>query len=412
MSFSVLRARGLRAATRSIGVKPLRSTLPTIRSLQTDADKSSPMHDLPESGSEHFKVQLHPESFHSYRCDAPATETTVTKDELIDMYQWMVQMRRMEQAADALYKQKLIRGFCHLAIGQEAVSVGMEKAIDQDDKVITSYRCHTFAVLRGGSIKGVIAELMGRKDGMSEGKGGSMHIFTPSFFGGNGIVGAQVPVGAGIALAQKYQKKKTATFALYGDGASNQGQVFEAYNMAKLWNLPCVFVCENNKYGMGTSAERSSQNTQFFTRGDQIPGLQVNGMDILAVREATRWAKEWVTSGKGPLVVEFVTYRYGGHSMSDPGTTYRTRDEVQQMRSEKDAIAGLKKYILDWGVTDEASLKAIDKKAKEDVDIAVEEAKKSPVPDLVEFWKDIYYKGTEPPYMRGREKEEVHFYEK
>jgi len=276
--------------------------------------------------------------------------------------------------------------------------------------VITSYRCHTFAVLRGGTIKGVLAELMGRQDGMSFGKGGSMHIFTPSFFGGNGIVGAQVPVGAGIALAQKYLKKKTVTFALYGDGASNQGQVFEAYNMAKLWNLPCVFVCENNKYGMGTSAERSSQNTEFFTRGDKIPGLQVNGMDILACKQAVAWAKEWTTSGKGPLVMEFVTYRYGGHSMSDPGTTYRTREEIQQMRSEKDAIAGLKKYILEWNVADEPTLKSIDKKAKEEIETAVEEAKKSPFPDLKDFWTDIYYKGTEPPFMRGREKEEIHFY--
>ncbi|KAL0247499.1 pyruvate dehydrogenase (acetyl-transferring) E1 component, alpha subunit [Cryptococcus deuterogattii 99/473] len=411
MSFS-LRARGLRAATRSIGVKPLRSTLPQVRYVQIDADKSSPMHELPSSGSEPFKVQLHADSFHSYRCDAPPPETTVTKDELVSMYHTMVQMRRMEQAADALYKQKLIRGFCHLAIGQEAVSVGMETAIDDKDRVITSYRCHTFAVLRGGTIKGVLAELMGRKDGMSFGKGGSMHIFTPTFFGGNGIVGAQVPVGAGVALAQKYNKEKAATFALYGDGASNQGQVFEAFNMAKLWNLPCVFVCENNKYGMGTSAERSSMNTQFFTRGDKIPGLQVNGMDILAVREATKWAKDWVTSGKGPLLMEFVTYRYGGHSMSDPGTTYRTREEVQQMRSSQDAIAGLKKYILEWGVTDEASLKAIDKSAKEEVDAAVEEAKKSPFPDQVEFWSDIYYKGSEPTHMRGREKEEVHYYNK
>ncbi|WVW79022.1 pyruvate dehydrogenase (acetyl-transferring) E1 component, alpha subunit [Kwoniella bestiolae CBS 10118] len=410
MAFSLLRSRGLRAATRSAGVRPVRSTLPAMRFLQTDADKSSPAEELPESGDKPFTVALHGESFHSYRCDAPSNEISITKDELVKMYTTMVQMRRMEQAADALYKQKMIRGFCHLAIGQEAVSVGMEHAIDGDDRVITSYRCHTFAVLRGGTIKGVIAELMGRVDGMSYGKGGSMHIFTPSFFGGNGIVGAQVPVGAGIALAQKYMKKKTATFALYGDGASNQGQVFEAYNMAKLWNLPCVFVCENNKYGMGTSAERSSMNTEFFTRGDKIPGLQVNGMDILAVKKATAWAKEWVTSGKGPLVVEFVTYRYGGHSMSDPGTTYRTRDEVQQMRSEKDAIAGLKRYILEWGVTDEASLKAIDKKAKEEVDAAVEEAKKSPFPDVETFWTDIYYKGTAPPMMRGREKEEYHVY--
>jgi len=319
-------------------------------------------------------------------------------------------MRRMEQAADALYKAKLIRGFCHLAIGQEAVAVGMESAINQDDRVITAYRCHPFAVLRGGTILGVIAELMGRQAGMSNGKGGSMHMFTPSFFGGNGIVGAQVPVGAGIAFAQKYLKKKTVTFAMYGDGASNQGQVFEAYNMAKLWNLPCVFVCENNKYGMGTSAERSSQNTQYFTRGDQIAGLQVNGMDILAVHQASKFAKEWATSGKGPLLLEFVTYRYGGHSMSDPGTTYRTREEIQQMRSTKDAIAGLKRYLLEWNVIDEASLKAIDKAAKEEVDAAVAEAKESPMPDLKDFWTDIYYKGTEPPYMRGREKEEFHLY--
>ncbi|WWC58930.1 pyruvate dehydrogenase (acetyl-transferring) E1 component, alpha subunit [Kwoniella dejecticola CBS 10117] len=412
MSFSMLRSRGLRAAARSAGVKPVRSTLPAMRFLQTDADKSSPAESLPDAGDKPFTVALHGESFHSYRCDAPSNEISITKDELVQMYTTMVKMRRMEQAADALYKQKMIRGFCHLAIGQEAVSVGMEHAIDGDDRVITSYRCHTFAVLRGGTVKGVIAELMGRVDGMSYGKGGSMHIFTPSFFGGNGIVGAQVPVGAGIALAQKYLKKKSATFALYGDGASNQGQVFESYNMAKLWNLPCVFVCENNKYGMGTSAERSSMNTDFFTRGDKIPGLQVNGMDILAVKKATAWAKEWVTSGKGPLVVEFVTYRYGGHSMSDPGTTYRTRDEVQQMRSEKDAIAGLKRYILEWGVTDEASLKAIDKNAKEEVDVAVEEAKKSPFPDVKTFWTDIYYKGTEPPMMRGREKEEFHVYHK
>ncbi|KAK4684089.1 pyruvate dehydrogenase E1 component alpha subunit, partial [Tremellales sp. Uapishka_1] len=390
--------------------KPLRSTLPQMRFLQTDADKSEPLSELPEKGDQTFPVQLHADSFHSYRCDAPSLEVDVTKDMLIDMYQKMVSMRRMEQAADALYKAKLIRGFCHLTIGQEAVSVGMESAIDGNDKVITSYRCHPFAVLRGGTIVSVLAELMGRQAGISNGKGGSMHMFTPSFFGGNGIVGAQVPVGAGLAFAQKYLKHKSATFAMYGDGASNQGQVFESYNMAKLWNLPCVFVCENNKYGMGTSAERSSANTQYFTRGDLIAGLQVNAMDILAVHQAIKFAKEWTTSGKGPLVLELVTYRYGGHSMSDPGTTYRTRDEIQQMRSTKDAIAGLKRYILDWGVTDEASLKAIDKAAKDEVDVAVEEAKKSPQPDLKDFWTDIYYKGTEPPFMRGREKEEVHHY--
>lgn len=197
--------------------------------------------------------------------------------------------------------------------------------------MITAYRCHPFAVLRGGSVKGVIAELLGRQGGMSHGKGGSMHIFTKSFFGGNGIVGAQVPLGAGIAFAAKYLNHPTATYAMYGDGASNQGQVFEAFNMvrpinfsctkvspelhqAKLWDLPCVFVCENNKYGMGTSAERSSSNTEYFTRGDKIPGIQANGMDIIAVKQAVKHTRDWVTSGKGPILLEFVTYRYGGHS--------------------------------------------------------------------------------------------------
>jgi pyruvate dehydrogenase E1 component alpha subunit len=334
----------------------------------------------------------------------------VTKDQLLTMYKQMQTMRRMEMAADALYKAKLIRGFCHLAIGQEAVSVGLEHGITPEDRVITAYRCHPFAVMRGGTIKGVIGELLGRQAGMSNGKGGSMHIFTPSFFGGNGIVGAQVPVGAGIAFAQKYLDKKTATFAMYGDGASNQGQVFEAYNMAKLWDLPCIFVCENNKYGMGTSAERSSSNTEYFTRGDKIPGLQVNGMDIIATTQAVKFARKWAVEGNGPLVLEFVTYRYGGHSMSDPGTTYRTREEVQRMRSTQDPIRGLQRYIEEWGLSSEQDLKQLDKDAKAEVDAAVEEAKASPEPLEKDLWTDIYYKGTEPAYMRGREREEVHHY--
>ncbi|CAK5272035.1 unnamed protein product [Mycena citricolor] len=380
------------------------------RAIQTSADTTQ-LHETPSDLSKPFKVKLHDDSFRGYNVETPDLDVEVTKDQLLGMYKQMTTMRRMEMAADALYKAKLIRGFCHLAIGQEAVSVGMEAGITADDRVITSYRCHPFAVLRGGTIKGVIAELLGRQDGMSRGKGGSMHIFTPSFFGGNGIVGAQVPLGAGIALAQQYLGKDTATFALYGDGASNQGQVFEAYNMAKLWNLPCVFVCENNKYGMGTSAERSSSNTEYYTRGDKIPGLQVNGMDIIASLQAVRWARKYVAEDKrGPLVMEFVTYRYGGHSMSDPGTTYRTREEVQRMRSTQDPIRGLQRYIEEWGLATEQELKQIDKDAKAEVDVAVEEAKKSPEPTLKDFWTDIYYEGTEPPFMRGREREEVHYY--
>jgi pyruvate dehydrogenase E1 component alpha subunit len=246
---------------------------------------------------------------------------------------------------------------------------------------------------------------------MSNGKGGSMHIFTPSFFGGNGIVGAQVPVGAGAAFAQKYMGEKHCTFALYGDGASNQGQVFEAFNMAKLWNLPTIFVCENNKYGMGTSAERSSSNTEYYTRGDKIPGLQVNGMDIIATLQAVKYARNWaVDQEKGPLLLEFVTYRYGGHSMSDPGTTYRTREEVQRMRSTQDPIRGLQRYIEEWGVASEQDLKALDKEAKAEVDAAVEVAKASPEPNASDLWTDIYYKGTEPPFMRGRDRDEIHRY--
>jgi pyruvate dehydrogenase E1 component alpha subunit len=376
--------------------------------LQTAADSTEPLEQ--PTASNPFRVKLHEESFHTYNCEAPELEVEVDKQMLLRMYSDMTTMRRMEMAADALYKAKLIRGFCHLAIGQEAVAVGMEQAITKEDLVITSYRCHPFTVLRGGTITGVLAELLGRQAGISNGKGGSMHMFTPNFFGGNGIVGAQVPLGAGLAFAAKYQNKKIASFAMYGDGASNQGQVFEAYNMAKLWDLPCVFVCENNKYGMGTSAERSSMNTEYFKRGDKIPGLQVNGMDILSVLQGTRYARKWVTEGKGPLLMEFVTYRYGGHSMSDPGTTYRTREEIQRMRSTQDPIRGLMRYIEDWGLATEEDLKKLDKEAKETVDKAVEEAKASPEPELKELWTDIYYKGTEPPYMRGREREEVHYY--
>ncbi|KAG0227471.1 alpha subunit of pyruvate dehydrogenase [Actinomortierella wolfii] len=351
-------------------------------------------------------ITLHPKSFESYKCETPSLELTLKKEDLLHMYNSMVTMRRMEMASDALYKAKLIRGFCHLCTGQEAVAVGMETALTEKDKIITAYRCHGFTYMRGGSITSILAELLGRKAGISEGKGGSMHMFTPNFFGGNGIVGAQVPLGAGIAFAQKYLGEKAATFALYGDGASNQGQVFEAYNMAKLWDLPCVFVCENNRYGMGTAASRSSANTSYFTRGDYIPGVKVNGMDVLAVHQAVAYAKEWTISGKGPLLLEMETYRYGGHSMSDPGTTYRTREEIQHMRSNNDPITGLKQRMLELGVVTEEELKAVDKAARAEVDKAVEEAKSSPEPNVDQLFTQIYLKGTEIPYIRGREPEE------
>ena len=228
-----------------------------------------------------------------------------------------------------------------------------------------------------------------------------MHIFANNFYGGNGIVGAQVPVGAGVALAQQYAGKKNMTFSLYGDGASNQGQVFEAYNMAKLWNLPVTFVCENNKYGMGTSINRSSASTKYYTRGDYIPGIRVNGMDVLAVREACKYAREWNVSGKGPMVMEMVTYRYGGHSMSDPGTTYRTREEIQHMRSTRDCITGLKNHILGANFATEEELKNIDKDIKKEIDAAVVESEKAAEPSIKELYTDIFVTGSEQPFIRG-----------
>jgi len=241
-----------------------------------------------------------------------------------------------------------------------------------------------------------------------------MHMFTKGFFGGNGIVGAQVPVGAGIGFAMKYMDRPNVTFSLYGDGASNQGQVFEAYNMAKLWDLPVVFCCENNHYGMGTSAARSSATVEYFKRGQYIPGLRVNGMDVLAVKQACAFAKEYTTSGKGPLVMEFVTYRYGGHSMSDPGTTYRSREEVDRMRSTNDPIEGLKKKLLDWEIIDEAGLREIERETRKYVDSEVAAAEESPVPDNTRdtLFKDIYVPGSEPEWMRGRTVEETYYYKK
>ncbi|KZT08843.1 mitochondrial pyruvate dehydrogenase E1 component beta subunit [Laetiporus sulphureus 93-53] len=379
---------------------------PLVRALQTAADTTQLKEEA--SHSEPFMVTLHEESFHGFKTDPPTRDLEVTKDGLLKMYKLMSTMRRMEQAADALYKQKLIRGFCHLAIGQEAVSVGMTHVLTPQDNIISAYRTHPFAVLRGGSVFALISELLGRKTGISKGKGGSMHVFTESFQGGHGIVGAQVPLGAGLAFAAKYLEKPIATYTMYGDGASNQGQVFEAFNMAKLWNLPCVFVCENNKYGMGTSAERSSSNTQYYTRGDQIPGIQANGMDVLAVVKAVEHTKQWVLDGKGPIILEFVTYRYGGHSMSDPGTSYRTREEIQRVRSTNDPIRGLQSYLADWGLATEEGLKKLDKDAKAEVDAAVEEAKKAPFPPDSDLWASVYAEGHEPPFLRGREREEGH----
>lgn len=391
----------LRQASRLFATKRVAAFTP-MRALSTS---------MPRFSSEKLTITLPETSFEMYNCEKPSLDVEVSKEELLDMYTKMTTMRRMEMTADGLYKAKKIRGFCHLCNGQEAVSVGMEAAITNTDHVITAYRCHGFTYLRGGTIESILAELMGRSTGISKGKGGSMHMFAESFYGGNGIVGAQVPLGAGVAFSQKYLGNPSVTFALYGDGASNQGQVFEAFNMAKLWDLPCVFVCENNKYGMGTSDKRSSASTEYFKRGDYIPGIKVNGMDVLSVYKACQWAKEWTTSGKGPLVMELATYRYGGHSMSDPGTTYRTREEIQHMRSTSDPITGMKHILIENGVATEADLKAIDKEARKVVDEALKKAEAAPEPSLSSFHTHIYQAGSEPSkVVRGREPNELYYY--
>jgi len=386
----------------------------TRRTVTTDAASShAEKADVPTEDDKPFQVKLSDESFETYELDPPPYTLDTTKAELKRMYYDMVSIRRMEMAADRLYKEKKIRGFCHLSTGQEAVAVGIEHAITKEDAIITAYRCHGFALMRGGTVKSIIGELLGRREGIAYGKGGSMHMFATGFYGGNGIVGAQVPVGAGIAFAHQYNDQKTATIVLYGDGASNQGQVFEAFNMAKLWNLPVLFGCENNKYGMGTSAARSSALTDYYKRGQYIPGLKINAMDVLAVKAAVQYGKEYTANGNGPLVFEYVTYRYGGHSMSDPGTTYRTREEIQRMRSTNDPIAGLKQKILDWEVCTEDELKTIDKEARQFVDKEVAEAEQMapPEPTPKILFEDIYVRGSEPEFIRGRTPDETYYYQ-
>jgi pyruvate dehydrogenase E1 component alpha subunit len=305
----------------------------------------------------------------------------------------MLLIRRFEEKAGQLYGMGLIGGFCHLYIGQEAVVVGLEAAAEEGDKRITSYRDHGHMLACGMDAGGVMAELTGREGGLSKGKGGSMHMFSKEkhFYGGHGIVGAQVPLGAGLAFADKYQDNGRVTFTYFGDGASNQGQVYETFNMAALWELPVVFVVENNGYAMGTSQQRSSKTPDIYTRGEAfgIPGEAVDGMNVLAVKEAGERAVAHCRAGKGPYILEVKTYRYRGHSMSDPAK-YRTREEVQKMREERDPIEQVREMLIGNKYATEDDLKAIDKEIKEVVNQAAEFARTSPEPSLDELWTDIY----------------------
>merc|ERR1712209_391441 len=332
----------------------------------------------------------HPFKLHQLD-EGPATTTTITRDEALRIYHEMVTIRRMETAAANLYKEKAIRGFCHLCSGQEAVYSGMKAAIRDQDAIITSYRAHGFTYVMGVPVLGVLAELTGRKSGCVRGKGGSMHMYAKNFYGGNGIVGAQVPLGAGISFAQKYNDDGGVNFSLYGDGAANQGQVYEAFNLAKLWELPSVFIRENNHYGMGTSEDRHASSTEFYKRGDYIPGILIDGMDILAVREAIRFAIDYCSvQKKGPLVYEISTYRYHGHSMSDPGTSYRTREEVQEMRQTRDPITGFRDRIIGAELAETSEIKAIELEVKQSVDADVKKAKTDGEIGEEELYYDIY----------------------
>ncbi|WP_170399774.1 pyruvate dehydrogenase (acetyl-transferring) E1 component subunit alpha [Ruegeria arenilitoris] len=317
----------------------------------------------------------------------------VSAEELKTYYREMLLIRRFEEKAGQLYGMGLIGGFCHLYIGQEAVVVGLEAAAKEGDKRITSYRDHGHMLACGMEPGGVMAELTGRIGGLSKGKGGSMHMFSKEkhFYGGHGIVGAQVPLGAGLAFADKYKENGGVTFTYFGDGAANQGQVYETFNMAALWDLPVVFVIENNQYAMGTAQARSTSTKDIYHRGEAfgIPGEIVNGMDVLAVKEAGEKAVAHCRAGKGPYILEIKTYRYRGHSMSDPAK-YRTREEVQKVREQSDPIEHVRELLLSGKHATEDDLKAIDKEIKEIVNQAAEFSKESPEPSVEELWTDIY----------------------
>ncbi|MDE8653857.1 pyruvate dehydrogenase (acetyl-transferring) E1 component subunit alpha [Novosphingobium album (ex Liu et al. 2023)] len=315
-----------------------------------------------------------------------------SKEELLALYEQMLLIRRFEEKAGQLYGLGLIGGFCHLYIGQEAVAVGLQSALRAGlDSVITGYRDHGHMLAYGIDPKVIMAELTGRHSGISKGKGGSMHMFSVdhAFYGGHGIVGAQVSLGAGLAFAHKYREDGGVAMAYFGDGAANQGQVYETFNMASLWKLPIIFVVENNGYAMGTAVKRGSAETHFYRRGTafRIPGLDVNGMDVLEVRQAAEIAIEFVRGGNGPVLLELNTYRYRGHSMSDPAK-YRSREEVQEVREKRDPIDHAKQELMAMGVT-EASLKDIDKRVRATVAQAADFAESSPEPEPAELYTDV-----------------------
>jgi pyruvate dehydrogenase E1 component alpha subunit len=339
-----------------------------------------------DNSGDDFKLRSLQDSFEK------AKRYEASEEELLRFYEQMLLIRRFEEKAGQLYGLGLIGGFCHLYIGQEAVAIGLQSGLDNDrDSVITGYRDHGHMLAYGIDPKVIMAELTGRQAGISKGKGGSMHMFSTEhkFYGGHGIVGAQVALGAGLAYSHKYNEDGGMTLAYFGDGAANQGQVYESFNMASLWQLPIVFVVENNQYAMGTSVKRSSAETEFYRRGAafRIPGMEVNGMDVLEVRQAAETAYKYVREGHGPVLMELNTYRYRGHSMSDPAK-YRTREEVQGVREKSDPIELAKAELVKMGLSED-KLKEIDKGIRAQVAEAADFAESSPEPDPSELYTDV-----------------------
>jgi len=371
-------------------------------SLSQRASMSSTSHAFDISGSYEL---------HNFETGPPET-TEVTKEELVNIFETMYTMRRMEITCDNEYKARNIRGFCHLYDGQEAVACGIQAALAPEDSWVTSYRCHVLALMRGGSVSEVIGELFGKAGGVTKGKGGSMHMYNKehNFFGGHGIVGAQVPVGTGLAFANKYKAKPgepmNVAIACYGDGAANQGQIWESANMANLWDLPMIYCIENNHYGMGTSIDRHSSISDYYKMGNAIPGLRIDGMNVLSVIEGMKFAKEYVGAGNGPIYVEMMTYRYHGHSMSDPGTTYRNRDEIEFTRSNRDPVEHVKSCLQEADFMSAEEIKETEKRIRKEVQKEVMKAKEWATPEYKEVATDIYaksltpYDGTYPPFVR------------
>lgn len=340
------------------------------------------------------------------------TETTTTGEELLRYFKTLTLWRQVEYAADELYKAKEIRGFCHLYIGQESIALGMDEGLNFKDPIITAYREHCQTMSRGYSHKQLLAEMMSRATGATKGKGGSMHYYNKKngFFGGHGIVGAQIPMGTGLAFALKYKgNSENACFAMYGDGSTNQGQLLEASNIAGLMKLPVVYVIENNKFAMGTSEHRHNHHSPIFSKFRSFPGLKIDAQDVFNVREWTKYCKQYVIKN-GPMFLELDTYRYQGHSMSDPGITYRSKDEILNFRKSRDCIVKIMGYILSNKVATEKDLKDIENEIKDKLVVDIEEIKKDPLPELSEMYTEVY-DNQDKMFIRGTdlEKNSLHF---